>query len=318
MNKIYCLIFGLLFFSSCWNPKSDSITIAFKINANCDKEGKPLDSTVLYFPSELFYDSIPCINDNGSIIELSPYGSKEEYAKRFKRKIESLKDTFEIISDSFQLKINSYLLYKMNEPVLCDHYLNKKVYRMISLRSFHQPIVVRLEEYHDSIVILIKKLNKNIMYPFMVYGWNDSIFFTSPDVAFYDTTTNKLKIINKVKYDKQRKELKKENDSLCKIYNSLDYHLVLNQKKEISMTTWDSLEVMIDTTKFWKTNPDVALGLLQIDGSKWILEGHSKQGYQIKIIPSPHFEHYGFENNYYAILFKYIMKLASLEEEKLY
>lgn len=289
----------------------------------CNSDGTPKDSLSKYFPAQLFIDSIPSFLDGGSLYKLNYFWSKKDYVERFGKSLESLKDTFQVVEDTFLLKIMSYTLYKMQEPILYDHYLDRSVYRMISLRAFNPPIVVRIEKYKDSVVVVSKKLNKCITYPFMVYGGSDSLFFMAPDIAFYDTLSKKVKIINKAEYDKQLKENKRINDSLAKKYNVIDYHLKLNQRKVISPIPWNSLEKMIDSSSFWRTKPDVALDYPQIDGSQWILEGHSENGYQIKIIPSPNFEKEIYKNTFdstdnYARLFKYLMKISNLEKEPMY
>ena len=283
----------------------------------------PKDSLSKYFPTQLFIGSIPCLLDGKNLYKLNYYRSKKEYAKNFGKSFENLKDTFQMVEDTFLLKIWSYTLFKMKEPILHNHYLDKKVYRMISLRAFNPPIVVRIEKYNDSIIVISKKLNKNIRYPFVVYGGSDSLFYMTPDIGFYDTISKKMKIINKVKYNKQLEKNRRSNDSLAKIYNVINYHLKLNQRKVVSLTTWDSLETMIDSSSYWRTKPDIALDYPQVDGSKWILEGHSKNGYQIKIIPSPNFKKEIYKNTFdstdnYARIFKYFMKMANLEHEPMY
>jgi len=325
MNRQLLLLIPFLFTLTCCKDKKDKI-IAIdycETKSICNVDGTPKDSLSKYFPAQLFIDSIPCILDGENLFKLNYFGSKKDYAARFGKSFESLKDTFQMVEDTFLLKIKSYTLFKMQEPILYNHYLDRKVYRMTSLRAFNPPIVVRIEKNNDSIIIIFKKLNKNIRYPFMVYGGSDSLFYMTPDIGFYDTLSKKMKIINKVKYDKQLKENKRINDSLSSIYNVIDYHLKLNKRKAISVTQWDSLEKMIDSANFWRTKPNVALDYPQIDGSRWILEGHSKNGYQIKIIPSPNFEKEIYKNTFdstdnYARIFKYFMKITNLEHEPMY
>ena len=57
----------------------------------------------------------------------------------------------------------------MNEPVLSDKFLGREIYRVIGLRSFHQPIVARIENDKGRVSIVTKKLNRHITYPFNDY-----------------------------------------------------------------------------------------------------------------------------------------------------
>lgn len=318
------MILYLLSLTSCKDKKNNFIALDYsEIPSICNSDGMPKDSSSKYFPAQLFIDTIPCLLDGENLYKLNYYRSKKDYAERFGKRFETLKDTFQMVEDTMLLKVRSYALFKMQEPILYNHYLNRKVYRIISMRAFNPPIIVRIEKYDDSIIVLSKKLNKNIRYPFMVYGGSDSLFYMTPDIGFFDTISKKIKIINKVKYDNKLKENKRKSDSLAKIYNVINYHLKLNQQKIISQNAWDSLETMIDSANFWRTKPNVALDYQQIDGSQWILEGHSRKGYQIKIIPSPYFEKEIYKNPFdstdnYAKIFKYFIKISNLKDEPLY
>jgi len=201
-----------------------------------------------------------------------------------------------------KLKLRSYMLYKMKEPVLSNFYSKKEIYRLIIMGSFSKPMTVRIEKSADSIIIYSKVLNRNIRYPFMVYD-------TSTIISYNGKTIHQTKA---------------ERDSLFNLYNSTNYVLFLERKSELSNREWESLCVLIDSTKFWKTNPDVALHYLQIDGSNWIFEGHNKFGYQIRDIPNPNFDRtYVYENefdksNNYRNLFEYIVKISDLNMEHYY
>lgn len=251
------------------------------------------------------------------------FKDKEEYSERFNVDIQTLKDTFEVAEDTFILKLRSYTLFKMHEPILYDHYLKSDMYRLISMRAFNRPLLVRIEKTRDSVIINVKRLNKQIMYPFIIYGGYDSLVYTTPDIEYYDSIKKSWIITDTIKYHELLVKAKKSNDSIAKLYNVIDYHLTEDYKKAISIIEWDSIQTLIDSSKFWITKPNVALDYLQIDGSQWIFEGHSKNGYQIKIIPSPHFENYDFDNtfdekNYYARIFKHILFSAGLINERLY
>jgi hypothetical protein len=297
----------------CFDPNS----------IKCDSEGIPIDSTVMYFPSELFHDTIPCITNGSSTIRSYYFKNKEEYSKAYNVDVKTLKDTFEIAEDTFLLKYRSYTLFKMHEPILYDHYLKKNIYRLTSLRAFHKPLIVRIQIEKDSIILFIKRLNKQIRYPFLVYGGYDSLIYTPPDIQRYDSIHKKWIILDTIKYHKLFIGAKKTNDSLAKLYNVIDYRLIEDYSKTISISAWHSINTLIDSSKFWKTKPNVALDYPMIDGSNWIFEGHSNKGYQIKIIPSPNFENDNYINVFdekenYEKIFSAILQLAGLTDESLY
>ncbi|MDR3218053.1 MAG: hypothetical protein LBU22_03595 [Dysgonamonadaceae bacterium] len=128
---------------------------------------------------------------------------------------------------------------------------------------------------------------------------------------------------SKKEFEEQYKIAQKENDSLKAIYNNANYYLTLDNRKDISLSVWDSLEIMIDSAKFWKTPPELYINYQQIDGSMWFLEGHFQSGYQIKRIPSPHFSpekylHKYDKEGHYADIFRFLIEKAGLEHENLY
>jgi len=243
---------------------------------------------------------------------------------------ELITDTAQPSIDLLKLKTRSYMLQKMKEPILYDHYLEREIYRLIVLRAFNIPLVIRIEKFPDSITMIIKKLDRSIMFPFIVYGKVDSIGYTTAYTTAYtpppsaDTDSTQRESYMLENKDREPYSVfKKRNDSIAKIYNNPNYYLVLDLSRKFPLSIWDSLQNKVVSTRFWKTKPDVALNYLQIDGSNWILEGHNKHGYQIKIIPSPNFKDSDYENkfdpqNSYARLFYYIIRLSNVDNEKLY
>lgn len=318
----------LLFFiviCSCNRARNKETYIDFVLDKNnCDLLGFPLDSSSTFFPVFLFHDTIPAIKTEYGILNTYIIHSKEEYAKFNNLDPSKLKDTFELTHDDFFLNFYSYALYKMHEPILYDHYFEKDIYRMIAFRSFNSPLVVRIEKNKKEINIVIKKLNKNIRYPFMIYkNWADSNIYTTPDVAYFDTTVRKMIILDSIKYDKEYKEIKRYHDSLAKVLNVIDYYLKKDTIINAPLSIWNQIQTMIDSTNFWTARPNIASGYVQIDGSRWILEGHTKLGYQIKAIPSPNFDNninwnYFDQKQQYARIFKFILKSTNLNNEPQY
>src|ERR1035437_2362252 len=244
MNRV---IFGLIIFLflSCGHSKKGLVAVEFKDIRNSNEYGIPHDSSVVYFPVELFRDTDTF-------------------------KIETKHTTF--------LEVNSYMYYKMNEPVLFSRYLKKDVYRLTYIRTnSNPPFVVTIEKYKDSVVLISKELNRRISYPFIKHA----------GPVIYIAPINRTRF-NKKEENQRLAEIKRKNDSIGHVYNNYNYYLVLYNRMRISRDVWDSLEVMVDSAKFWKSKPLLDLSYVEGDDSKWIFEGHSENGYQIRIVPSIH------------------------------
>lgn len=257
---------------------------SFKANkVNCSKDGFPIDSTSFYFPQEVLIDK----------------------------------------TDSFLLKYFSYALFRMREPILFDHYLKKDIYRLVGFRAFNPPILIRIEKTNKEIKGTIKKLNKVIRYPFLVYKSDPESYYIPTSIVSFDSSQNKKVIYDSTQLKKFLEEERSFQDSMARINNKADYHLTKDLSISIPIATWDSLLIMVDSTEFWTSKPDLALNYPQIDGSRWIFEGHTKQGYQIKGIPSPNFEASPYENqfdinNNYVRMFMFLLKVAQLNKEHIY
>jgi hypothetical protein len=241
----------------------------------------------------------------------SRYLNKEGYIKIHGGNIADFRDTFKVEIDSFRFNDISYMLFKMEEPVLSDHFLNKNIYRLIALQSFNVPLVIRIEKYKNHVTILSKKLNRRITYPF--FKMENILYFDTPEQITHQSKEEK----------EQREKEERVQDSLNRIVNNTNYYLTLDNAKEIPLADWDSLEALIDSAKFWNTKPEIHVNYLQIDGSMWLLEGHLRQGYQIKRIPSPHFtpHHYPHiydKDNCYAAIFRFLIEESGLINEHLY
>lgn len=280
MNKV---IFGfiILLFSSCGHSKKDFVVVEFKEIKDCNKNGIPNDSSVGYFPIDLF------------------------------------RDTFSEFTKTSDLRMYSYMYYKMDEPVLCNHYLNKEVYRLTSIRTnYHSPLVITIEKSKDSIVLITKELNRRVDFPF--------IKNPGPVVFVEPIDPNKADKNEKLRCKTIQKTLE---DSIAKVYRNCNYYLVLNKRVRISRTVWDSLEVLVDSAKFWKSKPQLDLSRTEEDGSRMVFEGHSENGYQIRIIPSLHLyternakatrDNYNSKSSYTKI-FRFIARQTNLKDEDIY
>lgn len=316
MNRVILGIVIVLFFS-CKESKKDLIAIEFKYVENCDVNGITNDPFVKHYPTELYQDTIFGFFNGFDIIPLSEIG-KRRYAHNFDIDIKTLKDTFEIETRKTSTqKMYSYMYYKMKEPVLYSHYLKKDIYRMTSIRSgYRSPLVISIEKYKDSVVIITKQLNRRVDYPFIQNP--GPIFFIRPINFDKLSTKERQKCIEREKF---------LEDSIALIFRNCNYHLVINKRMKISENIWDSLEILIDSTKFWRSKPELDLTRTEDDDSRMILEGHSENGYQIRMIPSLHLytgryvkagrDNYDSKSSYTKI-FRFISRQTSLKDEDIY
>jgi hypothetical protein len=309
MNKLILVIIILVILSCC-NSKRDYVLVNFKPIDNCNENGLPSDSTIGYYPIDIFSDSLPGFFNGYGII---PRSEKSAIVKYIHVDPKTLKDTFYVeMKDTQIIKLNSYMYFKMNEPVLHSHYLGKDIYRLTSIRSKSEsPLVVSIEKTRDSIVLITKMLDRRISYPF--------IRITRSFVYFAPGKPNR---------EMERiAEQKRLNDSIERIYNNCNYNLVLNKRVRISKAVWDTLEAIINSTDFWKKKSMLDLSGVECDDSKMIFEGHIKEGYQIRIIPSLHLyrerysrperENYDLKNENTKI-FRYIMGITGLKDCEIY
>lgn len=276
MKQLLLLILIVFLLNFC-NSKSNYTVIPFINNPLIsDINGIPKDSISPFFPKSLFYDTI-----------------KHKF------------DSFQL---EFHVKERYYLLYKMKEPILSNFYLNKEIYRITIIRSFHKPIVIKITKNdNNNVYIEIKKINRNISFPFMKY-------LDTLDKNYFTFEMDKI----------SKHKLNSKNQELFKKFNNTNYYIEEFNKEFLKKDKWDSLLLLIDTAHFWKTKPLADFNHFQIDGSTWIIEGHNKNGYQIKIIPSPLFNKNDLNFNafdskrYYVNIFQYVISLSNLKNEEIY
>lgn len=300
----------MLFVLSCSNSKRDFVLVSFKPIDNCKENGIPSDSTIAYYPIDIFSDTLPGFFNGYGII---PMSEKTGYVKFLNIDSSTLKDTFYIEKKGGRfIEMNSYMYFKMNAPVLHSHYLGKEIYRLTSIRSKGKsPLVVTIEKTRDSIVLITKELNRRIDYPFIQDAGPVAFIAPSKTMSEDDRITRQNRI----------------NDSISKPYRNCNYHLVINKRIRISKAVWDSLEVLVDSTNFWNTKSILDLSRIEDDDSRMIFEGHMKDGYQIRVIPSLHLykernsrpqrENYDLKNNYTKI-FRYIFGYTGLTDSEIY
>ena len=141
-------------FFSCSNKEGN--TIIDKFTLNLEK-----DSVILYFP----FDSL-----------------------LFKE------NAFQNILGYHTKKMSHEVLYDLKEPSLYDYFGNGDAIRLLWLRSFENPILIRLNNFNDTVYANIKELNIKV---------NDS----TPPRIIIDT----IIVLKKERWDKSLSELKDSN-----------------------------------------------------------------------------------------------------------
>jgi hypothetical protein len=155
------LYFTLIFFISFYAALGQiDITARYRYldsTIAVDHRNIPLEKTTFFFPTKFFPDyqfSSNSINSNSLIISCRVQKSSDSLR---------MKDTSCLYStplpgtiDSLSLKHYSKQLYALKEPLLYNVGTNKEAYRFTLLRTFQNPISVRIERDGDEIWIYTK------------------------------------------------------------------------------------------------------------------------------------------------------------------
>ena len=212
-----------------------------------DQAGKPVNSATWYFPADRFIDStrssvgVPKEQVNDSMRTNLTYVFLPG-GRVIERRIVTHVDTF-------KLKWFSYYLYKLQEPVLSNYPLDKEVYRLTWLRSFHPPVVVRMEKEGNRVRLITKILSQIPQLPGHRYADRDgTIHLTDTSIAI-PFRRNTTRTIPKAIYD--------------------EYMRLLTEQKALFIS------------------PLGFRDSLGSDGSEWILETHRPDGYYFIVRWSP-------------------------------
>jgi hypothetical protein len=136
--------------------------------------------------------------------------------------------------------------FYFKEPVLYNFYLGKTIYRFSWFRSFDYPVIITIIKDGDSFVLQSKKME------------------------FINNMMEKFK--------KDNKELLTHEDSLA-VWLLSPPKLLTDTEKKISIKEWNTFEDKLKKCSFLNlpTIKDVA----GLDGSSWILEKHTSDGYKV-------------------------------------
>jgi len=131
---LYILIFSTVFSYSF----SQSNKTYFDSSIEVDNYNVPINSSTFYFPTKLF----PKVD-----MEL-----KEDR----KNSLIIIPKLIPNSIDSFDLKWFSEFLFAMKEPLLFNKKIKKEIFRFTWLRSFDQPIVIRIEKDSNNVALYWK------------------------------------------------------------------------------------------------------------------------------------------------------------------
>jgi hypothetical protein len=118
-----------------------------------DANNIPKDSNQFYFPITLFpkLEYVYHYKDSTTILVSTYYSNHGDTLRSYARIIPHQFDTVYV-------KEYSKYLYAMREPLLFNRLLSKEVYRFVWLRSFHNPIIIRIEKDKNKKYELIWKV----------------------------------------------------------------------------------------------------------------------------------------------------------------
>ena len=160
----------------CQNSITDRSNY-IKENLLVNENNIPLDTSLLYFPLELFprfsYTN-DSIDSTATAAWMSIEGSDTSIMYSQIRPNEF---------DTFRIKWYSKHLYALNEPLLYNKLTTKETYRFTWLRTFHNPVVIRIEKSNNNYMLYWKvcngaggyspgKLKKNKQKKISLDDWN--------------------------------------------------------------------------------------------------------------------------------------------------
>ncbi len=130
------LLLTILFLGFCvYSQQTHSYYVeSIKVDSN----NVPINYRQFYFPTKLFPEVEMLWKKHG----------KSSYTVEPK--------IIETKTDSFHLIWYSRFLFAMNEPILFNHPFSKSIYRFTWLRTFDNPLAIRIEKENDKILLYIK------------------------------------------------------------------------------------------------------------------------------------------------------------------
>lgn len=148
--------------------------------------------------------------------------------------------------ENFKQKWYSSSLYSFKEPILYTKTDSQTIYRLLWLRSFHQPVCFSMKEYKGEYFLSTKTLDRQPAFYPIVEG-----HYTATKQLILDTI--------------------QKADSLALIN--------FDTVKALSGTQWKEIENYISTFDFWNSPIADPYDEGSTDGSNWIVEGRKNGKY---------------------------------------
>lgn len=157
----------------------------------------------------------------------------------------------------FSQKWYSTTLYSFKEPILYNKSDSQTIYRLLWLRSFHQPICFTVKDYKGHFFLNAKVLDRQpAFYPTIEINGRDQI----SGKEIYDTIQQ------------------------ADHYAKMDFEVI----KMISHRDWKKVEADINSVDFWHSSIyDIPPNAWPHDGSVLIIEGRKKGKYHFIIRVNP-------------------------------
>ncbi|QJW89115.1 hypothetical protein HNV11_06780 [Spirosoma taeanense] len=209
--------------------------------------GKPVNAATWYFPAERFIDSTYQMERVPKERITPSMRTDPKYTVMFDTLI--LERRIQTRVDTFRLKWFSYYLFRLGEPVLSNYPLPKEVYRLTWIRSFHPPVVVRLEKEGNKVQLITKVLSRIPELPghrYMDQAGNLHITDTSVTIPFR-----------------------------------------IDSRRPVSLNTFNRFRQLLQEQNALAISPLGFRNSFGTDGSEWILETHRPDGYYFVVRWTP-------------------------------
>lgn len=163
-----------------------------------------------------------------------------------------------------------------NEPILYNTKQKVSVFRLLYLRSFHNPILIKVEKLDTAIILTTKILDRQPEWLVKIYP---SRKFIPPKLVPQHEVSDSINKAN----DEHNKRIDKliQADRNYKIdsvaYPSRFANISLDTSILVKEEIWDNLMLMLNECNYWDTPPTSSTQGL--DGSDWILESCTSNQY---------------------------------------
>jgi len=147
--------------------------------------------------------------------------------------------------NNFTQRWYSSALYSFKEPILFKKSNIETIYRLLWLRSFHQPVCFSLKEFDNKYYLNTKMLDRQ--------------------PAFYPYITANNTSSGKVVFDTLQKE-----DRLA--------YVIFNETLQINKSEWNNFQALLRKKNFWNL-PSLDHSNMSADGAQWILESYKDGKY---------------------------------------